>query len=609
VKSLADFLYSIVPHRQPDTVPAAPASCPSCKADFSSGSWPVLQRYRVCDVCGHHLHVRARDRIQQLVDAGTFREVNRSLESVDPLSFTDRLPYKQRLSEARKRTGATEAVVTGSCRIGGTQTVLAVLDFEFLGGSMGSVVGEKVTMAFELAIRRKLPIVTVATSGGARMQEGMLSLVQMAKTAAAARRLHEARLPFISILGDPTTGGIYASFASLGDVVIAEPRALIGFAGPRVVEQTMHQQVPDEVHRAEYLQRHGMIDQIVERPLLREKLVALLSVLRPRGQAIPAVDPGPAPQQAAAQPSRPAWDIVQLARRPDRPTSMVHLRAITSDLCELHGDKQGADDAAVVIGLAKLGDLPIAFVAQERGSGAEGDPTRGGRALPEGYRKALRMMSLANKFGLPLVTMIDTPGAYAGVEAEERGLARALAECLSYMSGIVAPTVAVVVGEGGSGGALALGVADRVLMMENAIYSVISPEGAAAILYHDAGKAEELAASLRLTAHDLEELSIVDEIVPEPEGGAHRDPVHASHLLKLAVTHALAELLKVPPRKTVHARYQKFRRMGQYNRHFNAAASREVAQLQEYMQNRMRTLRGIFPSPSAGKQGVAGHDD
>lgn len=583
MKSLTDLLVSIVPHRQQEPVLAAATICPNCGTDLSQGSWPEFQRFRVCDNCGHHFHLGARDRIHQLVDAGTFHEANRSLVSVDPLSFSDRLPYRQRLEEARKRTGVSEAVVTGTCRIGGSQCVLAVLDFQFLGGSMGSVVGEKITLAIELAIRRRLPLITVSTSGGARMQEGMLSLVQMAKTAAAARRLHEARQPFISVLADPTTGGIYASFASLGDVIVAEPKALIGFAGPRVVEQTMHQIGAEESHRAEYLLAHGAIDFIVERPLLRERLISLLGMLswRNRPNFVAADEPPPAP--AVPAPAKPAWEVVQLARRPDRPTSMDHVCAMTHDFLELHGDRQGGDDAAIFIGLAALTGRPVAIVAQQRGPGTPDDPTRGGRPWPGGYRKALRMMSLANKFSLPLLTFIDTPGAYAGLEAEEQGLARALAECLAYMSGLSTQTVAVVVGEGGSGGALALGVADRVLMMENAIYSVISPEGAAAILYHDATKAEELASRLRITAADCKSLGVVDEVVPEPEGGAHADPALASQLLSRSIVHALVDLQRVPLRKTMKARYQKFRRMGQQSRYFNQAVSREVSVVQDYV--------------------------
>ncbi|HEX6512959.1 MAG TPA: carboxyltransferase subunit alpha, partial [Chloroflexota bacterium] len=339
-----------------------------------------------------------------------------------------------------------------------------------------------------------------------------------------------------------------------------------------------------EVHRAEYLLEHGAIDLIVDRPALRDKLIALLGMLtwRNRPSFVAAEEP---PRAATPQATRPAWEIVQLARRNDRPTSLDHIRAMTTDFCTLHGDRLGGDDPAIVIGLANLSGRPVAIIGEERGAGTADDPTRGGRPMPSGYRKALRMMNLASKFGLPLLTFIDTPGAYPAIEAEERGLARALAECLSYMSGISTQTVAAVVGEGGSGGALALGVADRVLMMENSIYSVIAPEGAAAILYHDAAKAQELAAALRITAADCKALGVVDEVVPEPEGGAHSDPAQASQLLSEAIVRALVDLQRSPLRKTIKARYQKFRRMGHHSRYFNLAVSREITALQGYFRH------------------------
>ncbi|MHB8620905.1 MAG: acetyl-CoA carboxylase carboxyltransferase subunit alpha/beta, partial [Chloroflexota bacterium] len=378
MKSLADLLVSILPQRQHDLAATESRVCAGCQTDLSQGNWPLFQRYRVCDSCGHHFTIPARERIQQMVDSASFHEFSQSLTSADPLAFADRLPYRERLEAAQRKTGATEAVVTGTCKIGGSEAVLAVLDFDFLGGSMGSVVGEKVTLAFELAIRRKLPIVTVATSGGARMQEGMLSLVQMAKTAAAARQLHEAHLPFVSILANPTTGGIYASFASLGDVVIAEPRALIGFAGPRVVQQTMHQTGPDVSHRAEYLLARGAIDQIIDRPRLRERLVDLLAIWASAGRqkrASPPAQAAAAPPegQAAAEPEEPAseqrpgrsaWETVQIARRKDRPTAADYIHGITTGFFELHGDRYVGDDPAVVAGLAQWEGQPVAIVGQ-----------------------------------------------------------------------------------------------------------------------------------------------------------------------------------------------------------------------------------------------------
>jgi len=268
--------------------------CPKCGADLSNDE--TYARYRVCGACGHHFTLSADERIRLLVDPGSFQEFNRHLVSVDPLVFSDRLPYRKRILQAREQTGLREAVVTGIARIRGHEVVLAVLDFRFLGGSMGSVVGEKITLAFERAAERRLPIITVAASGGARMQEGILSLVQMAKTTAAAKRAHDSNVPYISVLTHPTTGGIYASFANQGDIILAEPGALIGFAGPRVVKETAHTE-PVRSHSAEFLLEHGFVDQVVDRRRLRDTIALILRLLQARAELPERTTASPIPQE------------------------------------------------------------------------------------------------------------------------------------------------------------------------------------------------------------------------------------------------------------------------------------------------------------------------
>src|SRR5437879_2269888 len=499
-------------------------------------------------------------RIAMLADPGTFREVDRSLISVDPLQFIDRKPYRERLVEARRQTGLREAATSGLCQIGGRRVVLVVFDFEFLGGTMGSVVGEKVANAFEHAIRRRIPLVSVAASGGARMQEGMLALMQMAKVSAAAARHDREGLAFISILTDPTFGGVTASFASLGDVLIAEPGAQIGFVGPRVIEQTTGTPPPPDSHRAETVLRAGMIDLIVPRDRLRETvayLVGHLSGGKRAGGAPSKVSSAPRPRALAA------WGQVRLARLSARRQSRDYIDAMTARFVELHGDRQGGDDPAIVGGLAELDGETVVIVGHQRGhSPEEVEAASGGMAYPEGYRKALRLVQLGAKFQLPVVTLIDARGANQSYESDQRGIAQALARNLAAMSCLPTPTVAVIIGEGGSGGALALGVADRVLMLEHAIYSVISPEGAAAILYRDAQKAETLSEALKLTAQALQRLGVIDTIVPEPEGGAHLDPTKASALLKQRVVAALRELRRIPVPRLLARRYAKYRHIG-----------------------------------------------
>ncbi|HLF07886.1 MAG TPA: acetyl-CoA carboxylase carboxyltransferase subunit alpha/beta [Dehalococcoidia bacterium] len=588
MKNLTELLTTFIgPRREPDsTTPLT--TCNRCQQSLAGAE--SYQRFRVCPNCGRHFAISARERITMLVDAASFRETNRFLASVDPLSFSDRTgPYADKVSEAQRKTGLADAVVTGVARIGGQRVVVGALDFDFMGGSMGSVVGEKVALGFELATRRRLPIVMVATSGGARMQEGMLSLVQMAKTAAAVQRHHQSGLPYIAILAHPTTGGVFASFGSLSDIAIAEPEALIGFAGPRVVEQTIGKPLPPGSHTAEFQLDRGLIDMVLPRSQHREVLATLLVLFgRPRME----------PTQITVVPEAPnvkvgAWETVQLARHPQRPTTLDYVHRILGTFVEIRGDRTFADDPAVIAGLGDLDGQTIVVVGQERGHDAESHHQ--GRSYPEGYRKAQRAMQLAAKFRLPLLTLVDTPGAWPGYESEERGLARTIAQSLALMSDLPVPIVSAIIGEGGSGGALALGVADRILMLENAVYSVIAPEGAASILYRDASLAEELAPSLKLTADDCLNLGVIDSIVAEPAGGAHADLERAAGLLRTAVIHAFGELHGLSPRKLTRARYEKFRRMGEYGTYYTLALQREVAHLQETLGRRLSGLRARLP--------------
>jgi acetyl-CoA carboxylase carboxyl transferase subunit beta len=447
---------------------------------------------------------------------------------------------------------------------------------------MGGVVGEKVALAFELATKRRIPMVSVVSSGGARVQEGVLSLMQMAKTAAAAKRLHAQRLPHISILTNPTSGEVYASFANLGDVILAEPRALIGFAPLRVVQEASGKPLPEGSHTAEDHLRHGMIDQVVDRTKMRQLLSILLDLLSARYRLTLAKRGKSHPR--LEHPSEQAWQTVQLARHQERPTARDYISRIATSSVELHGDRHYGDDGAVLCAVAELSGEAVVLIGQERSHNE-------GRAYPEGFRKAQRAMRLAAVFGMPVVTLIDTPGAHPGIESEERGIGQAIAGTLALMSDLPTPVIAAVIGEGGSEGALALGLADRILMQENAIYSVISPESAASIIYRDATKAEEMASALRLTAVDCKELGVIDAIVPEPDGGAHVDHDEAARLLKNAIVRELLEAQQVSLAKLVKDRYKKFRRIGEFSSYFRAAIAKEMSDVQELIQRGVSKLR------------------
>ena len=561
--------------------------CVYCFAELAASD--VYARFRVCPHCRFHYSIIARERIDLLADSETFEEKFGTLVSLDPLSFAERVPYPERLSQEQQRTGLTSAAVTGICKIGGKRTVLAVLDFSFLGGSMGSAVGEKVALAFELALDKKLPVVSVVTSGGTRLEEGCLSLMQMAKTAEVVKRFHKKGLPFISILASPTTGQVYASFASLADFILAEPGALLGFAPLRVVERNTEKPLPPFSHTAESHLAHGMLDMVVDRLVLKERLALLLDMLSEENKLdvkkTTLASPRTGPRIVES-----AWQTVQRARSQERPTSMDFIDRVFTDFVEFHGDRLYGDDKAVVCGLAYLRRRPVVVIAQERGRGEEAAFHHNGRTFPEGFRKAQRAMGLAAKFKLPVMTFIDTPGAHPGLESEERGQGSAIASTIAMLSDLRVPVIATIIGEGGSEGALAFVIADRILMMEHAVFEPISPERAAVLLYRDPQKAREVAASLKLTAYDCQKLGVVDVVIPEPETGVHVAPDEAAQRLEEVLVRELLEREETPVRRLLKKRYKKFREMGEHATIKPQVTRRKAAPLRRYV---VKGVKGI----------------
>lgn len=524
----------------------------------------VKNHYYVCPKCKGYFRVHAYRRIEMLVDAGTFEEWNREMPISNPLDFPG---YEKKILAARERSSLNEAIVTGKGMIEGNPAVIGVCDARFIMSSMGHVVGEKITSAVERATKEKLPVVIFACSGGARMQEGIISLMQMAKTSAALKRHHDEGQLFISVLTDPTTGGVTASFAMLGDIILAEPNALIGFAGPRVIEQTLGQKLPEGFQRAEFLLDHGFVDKIVERGEQKMVISQILAMHRrhqpeaglfvDRPSAF--VDKAPAKRRGSG---KTAWETVLLSRRTDRPVAADYINAIFDGFMELHGDRYFGDDGAIVGGIAMFHGMPVTVIGQQKGRNIKENLKRNfGMPSPEGYRKALRLMKQAEAFGRPVVCFVDTPGAFCGLEAEERGQGEAIARNLFEMSDLKVPVLSVVIGEGGSGGALALAVADEVWMLENAIYSILSPEGFASILYKDSKKAPDAAKVMKATAHDLKKLGLVECIIPEEE------PVCIENLYRTAeyMDHAMAgffeHYLAMSEKELTEHRYKRFRRM------------------------------------------------
>lgn len=516
---------------------------------------------RVCPECGRHHRQTAHERVEQLFDGGSVCYIDPPVHSTDPLSFTDSLPYPDRLQEARRRSSLEEGVLVATGTVESHPLVAAVMDFRFMGGSLGSAIGELITLAAEHALARRLPLLIVSASGGARMQEGALALMQMAKTAQALAALDEAGILTISLITDPTYGGVAASFATLCDVIVAEPGARLGFAGPRVIEQTIRQSLPDGFQTAEFLLKHGFVDAIRARGALRIFLARLLA-LQDAGSAPEPSVTDPVLRSPEELPEQDPWQTVQRARTLGRPTTLDYLARAFADFEELHGDRIGGDCAAVVGGPARLAGAPVMVIGHQKGrTVAELAGRNFGMPNPCGYRKAGRLMRMAAKLGLPVVTLVDTPGAYPGLEAEQNGQAIAIAESIRLMTTLPVPVVTMVTGEGGSGGALALAVADEVLMGSGSVYSVISPEGCAAILWNDAGHAPAAASALRLDARRLLELGIVDGVVLEPDRMTD-EHAEVARRVRNALGAAVRRLSDIAPNDLIAARRARFRAFG-----------------------------------------------
>lgn len=559
-----------------------------------------------CPSCGAYVRIHAKRRIKLLADPGSFEEWNQELPVVNPLDFPE---YEQKLWEVKESTGLNEAVVTGKITIDGIPTAIGVCDARFLMSSMGHNLGEKIARMAERAAEEKLPVILYACSGGARMQEGIISLMQMVKTSEALGRLQESGQLFISVLTDPTMGGVTASFAMLGDIILAEPGALIGFTGQRVIQQTIGGKLPEGFQRAEFLLKHGFTDAIVPR---RDQRAVLAHILRlhvkgaaelasetapvfeeaervdefTREEVAPKKAPGILDAAASALQNlqrlafgqkaekeeeresrfseggfRSAWETVKLSRAKDRAHAKDYIDALFPDFMELHGDRCYGDDEAVIGGIASFHGIPVTVIGIQKGRDFLENKRRNfAMPNPEGYRKALRLMKQAEHFKRPVICFVDTPGAYCGVGAEERGQGQAIAENLQKMAALRTPILAIVIGEGSSGGALGVATANEVWMMENAVYSILSPEGFAAILYRDAKQAELAAENMRLTSRDLLELGVIEKIIPEPEPATFENIRDVARELEPELLEFIGKYSAMSRDELANQRYERFRK-------------------------------------------------
>lgn len=551
------------PEKKADAADETMIKCPKCGKMVNRAR--VVKRKYTCYECNGYFRVKTNNRIKMVADPKTFVPWFEHTEIENPLGFEG---YEDKIGTAREKTGLDEAVTIGQCKVFGEDIVLGVCDARFMMASMGHVVGEKITKAIEMAAEKKLPVFIFCCSGGARMQEGIVSLMQMAKTSAAIKKLGEAGMFYCPILTDPTTGGVTASFAMLGDVIMAEPGALIGFAGPRVIRQTIGQELPEGFQTAEFLVEHGIIDGIVRRENLKKTIYFLVRAHKNKegnysnfGENVTFAGPSEIAKEAAVK-SQPmnAWDKVKAVRSVDRPSALDYMEVIFDHFVESHGDRAFRDDPAIVGGIGFIGNQPVTVIADHKGRSMKECKERNyGMPMPEGYRKALRLMKQAEKFNRPIVCFVNTPGAFPGMEAEERGMGESIARNLMEMSALKVPVLCILIGEGGSGGALATAVGNEVWMLENATYSILSPEGFASILWKDSSRAQEASEVMKITAQDLKELHIIEKIVPEYGGANDNTKKSIGSYLKQEICEFLKQYQGNTGEEIREARYQRFR--------------------------------------------------
>lgn len=518
----------------------------------------VKEKGYICPKCGEYFRIHAKTRIRMIADKGSFEPWFEGMAISNPLKDEE---YERKLTDIKEKTKLDEAVITGKIRVNGHPAAIAVMDGRFMMASMGQIVGEKITRTVERATKENLPMIIFSCSGGARMQEGIVSLMQMAKTSAALKRHSDRGNLYISVLTDPTTGGVTASFAMLGDIIIAEPKALIGFAGPRVIEQTIGQKLPKGFQRAEFLLEHGFVDLIIERNQMKEKLSEIISMHYSEKKELINEEVS-AEEDYISENNLSPWEKVQISRDKERPSGEDYINSLFDNFIELHGDRYYGDDCAVMGGIARFHGVPVTVIAQVKGhSTKENIGKNFGMPSPEGYRKALRLMKQAEKFHRPIICFVDTPGAFCGIEAEERGQGEAIARNLFEMSGITVPILSIFVGEGGSGGALALAVANEVWMLENSVYSVLSPEGYASILWKNGKLADKAAEAMKMTADDLKSLNIIEKIFQEPEGYTTSNMEHVIEQMNREIGIFISNKLSLTEDEIVEERYRRFRRM------------------------------------------------
>ena len=551
--------------------------CFACNKDIEKSS--KFKIYKICSEkdCNFHFHISAKERINLIIDSGSFKEINKNLSSnFEQIAQEELENYDEKIKSDQFRTGLDEAAVTGTAKVNGKQITVIALDFGFLGGSMGLIVGEKIALAYELAAKKQFPVITIINSGGTRVQEGVISLMQMSKTVSAANLLKNSNIPMISILCNPSTGQVMSSFATLSDIIIGEPGAKIGYSSYRKLRNKNPDESKDQYTSEGFLKR-GFVDLVINREDLKYQISTLIDILKPKysykSKKIKIT-------KNKNLKFNNALESLKISRNIDRPKASIYINNIFSDFIELHGDRINDDDDSVIIGLGKILNEPFILIAQERKiiTKSNNNVVRNykNKIIPSGFRKANRALKLAEKFKIPCLCLVDAVYPELSLKSEYSGLAFSISELISTKLNLETPILSVIIGEGGSETALAFSIADSIMMQKNSIFTPLSPEEAAKIKLGDSRKVKEISNIMKFTSEDCLKLGIIDRVIDEPSEGSHQNYLESSKLLQEGIIEELSLIKNVYPKTLAKRRSNKFRKMGEYSQKYKTDLRTEI---------------------------------
>ena len=551
--------------------------CFACNKDIEKSS--KFKIYKICSEkdCNFHFHISAKERINLIIDSGSFKEINKNLSSnFEQIAQEELENYDEKIKSDQFRTGLDEAAVTGTAKVNGKQITVIALDFGFLGGSMGLIVGEKIPLAYELEAKKQFPVITIINSGGTRVQEGVISLMQMSKTVSAANLLKNSNIPMISILCNPSTGQVMSSFATLSDIIIGEPGAKIGYSSYRKLRNKNPDESKDQYTSEDFLKR-GFVDLVINREDLKYQISTLIDILKPKysykSKKIKIT-------KNKNLKFNNALESLKISRNIDRPKASIYINNIFSDFIELHGDRINDDDDSVIIGLGKILNEPFILIAQERKiiTKSNNNVVRNykNKIIPSGFRKANRALKLAEKFKIPCLCLVDAVYPELSLKSEYSGLAFSISELISTKLNLETPILSVIIGEGGSETALAFSIADSIMMQKNSIFTPLSPEEAAKIKLGDSRKVKEISNIMKFTSEDCLKLGIIDRVIDEPSEGSHQNYLESSKLLQEGIIEELSLIRNVYPKTLAKRRSNKFRKMGEYSQKYKTDLRTEI---------------------------------